>query len=234
MLGDIGRNAFPCPRRLEEYVAGAGEHLQEQTHVVHDIFVCNDVRLFHRLLCGVLKAYQGLLWLLPNGDPNPNAISAAAYAWLGPFLGSISRPVGGWLADKYGGAAVTHWGTVIEVLSTVFAGIAIAKIQVSDTPEKYFPAFFLCFMLLFLSTGTSNGSTFRQISVIFNKEQTGSVLGWTSAVAAYGAALFPALFSAGYAGKFVPEMMYFLAAYYASCLLLNYWMYYRSNAEIHC
>ena len=179
----------------------------------------------------LIKDYFGYL---PNGDPNPNAISAAAYAWLGPFLGSISRPVGGWLADKYGGAAVTHWGTVIEVLSTVFAGIAIAKIQVSDTPEIYFPAFFLCFMLLFLSTGISNGSTFRQISVIFNKEQTGPVLGWTSAVAAYGAALFPALFSAGYAGKFVPEMMYFLAAYYASCLLLNYWMYYRSNAEIHC
>ena len=62
-------------------------------------------------------------------------------------------------------------------------------------PEKHFPAFFGLFVLLFATTGIANGSTFRQISVIFmnigQPEQAGPVLGWSSAIASYGAAIIP-------------------------------------------
>merc|ERR1712064_224120 len=104
----------------------------------------------------------------------------------------------------------------------------------SDTPEDYFYPFLFCFLILFGSTGSSNGSTFRQMSVSFPPEKAGPLLGWTSAVAAYGAAIFPACFGAGVKGGFADIVFYVFAAYYTSCLGVNYWYYYRTNAEKPC
>jgi nitrate/nitrite transporter NarK len=56
---------------------------------------------------------------LPDGSANPNAIDPFAYAWLGPLVGSLIRPVGGWLSDKLGGAVVTQWDTVVMIGSTL-------------------------------------------------------------------------------------------------------------------
>ena len=61
----------------------------------------------------------------------------------------------------------------------------------SETPEDFFVPFFLLFLLLFAASGIGNGSTFRTIAIVFDKEQAGPVLGWTSAVAAYGAFVVP-------------------------------------------
>jgi NNP family nitrate/nitrite transporter-like MFS transporter len=63
----------------------------------------------------------------------------------------------------------------------------------SATPEQYFPMFLGLFMVLFFASGIGNGSTFRTIGVIFDRTQAGPVLGWTSAVAAYGAFIAPVL-----------------------------------------
>ena len=65
----------------------------------------------------------------------------------------------------------------------------------SATPEEYFVPFLILFLLLFITTGIGNGSTFRMIPIIFEKEQAGPVLGWTSAIAAYGAYLIPKIFA---------------------------------------
>ena len=65
---------------------------------------------------------------------------------------------------------------------------------VSATPEEYFVPFFLLFLVLFAGTGIGNGSTFRTIAMIFPKEQAGPALGWTSAIAAYGAFIIPKVF----------------------------------------
>ena len=59
---------------------------------------------------------------------------------------------------------MTHWGTVIEVSSTIGAGVFVRQATGHETPEKFFPGFLICFLLLFMSTGSSNGSTFRQMS----------------------------------------------------------------------
>jgi NNP family nitrate/nitrite transporter-like MFS transporter len=72
------------------------------------------------------------------------------------------------------------------------------------------------------------------IPIIFSKEQAGPVLGWTSAVAAYGAYLIPkALATQIQAGR--PEYaLYGFALFYASCLVVNWWYYLRPGAEIRC
>ena len=66
----------------------------------------------------------------------------------------------------------------------------------SATPEQYFSTFMWLFVLLFAASGIGNGSTFRTIGVIFDRQQAGPVLGWTSAVAAYGAFIAPVVIGA--------------------------------------
>merc|ERR1719359_2322847 len=178
------------------------------------------------------KLIKDVFGYLPDGSVNPAMEGAAPrFAWMGPCIGSLARPIGGWLSDKFSGAAVTHWGTVIEVSSTIGAGVFVQQATGHETPEKFFPGFLVCFLLLFMSTGSSNGSTFRQMSMLFEPEQAGPVLGWTSAVAAYGAAVFPAIFGAADDKGLV---LYLFAVYYFTCLLVNYYFYYRKNAPRPC
>ena len=171
---------------------------------------------------------------LPDGSPNPNAINPFAYAWLGPLVGSLIRPVGGWLSDKSSGARVTQWSTAIMILAAVGAARIIQRASASAAPQDHFFPFLALFLLLFTTAGIGNGSTFRMIPVIFKPEQAGPVLGWTSAVAAYGAFVIPKVFGKQIeAGK--PEYaLYGFAIYYLSCLLVNWYYYARKNAEIQC
>ena len=180
------------------------------------------------------KLIKDVFGYLPDGSVNPNAPSVAHFAWMGAAVGSLARPVGGVLSDKFSGGAVTHWGTVVEITMTVAVGVFVRMASNSATPEDYFYPFLICFLFLFGATGSSNGSTFRQMSVIFPPEQAGPVLGWTSAVAAYGASVFPACFGAGLQGDFVDIVLYVFAAYYTTCLVVNYWFYYRSGCEKPC
>ena len=92
----------------------------------------------------------------------------------------------------------------------------------------------LLFILLFATTGIGNGSTFRMIPIIFEKEQAGPVLGWTSAIAAYGAFLIPRMFGVQIKAGHAEYALYGFAAYYLSCLVVNWWFYARKNAEIPC
>ena len=71
-------------------------------------------------------------------------------------------------------------------------------------------------------------------SVIFSKEQAGPVLGWTSAIAAYGAFLIPKIFATQIKAGTPQYALYGFAVYYLSCLALNWWCYARKNAEISC
>ena len=126
---------------------------------------------------------------------NPNAVDAFAYAFLGAMVGALIRPVGGWLSDKLGGARVTQWDTWLMVASTIGCGYVVSQANQSPEPEKFFGLFLGLFLVLFTTTGIGNGSTFRMVPIIFEKKLAGPVLGWTSAVAAYGAFLIPKIFA---------------------------------------
>jgi NNP family nitrate/nitrite transporter-like MFS transporter len=180
------------------------------------------------------KLIKDVFGYLPDGTKNPNAPSVAAFSWMGACVGSLARVAGGWLSDKYGGGAVTHWGTIVQVVATIVTGIFIRLAMASETPEKWFAPYLIMFLILFCATGSSNGSTFRQMSVCFPPEIAAPVLGWTSAVAAYGAAIFPACFGAGLKGNFVDIVMYVFAFYYITCLFVNWWFYYRKGCEKPC
>ena len=162
---------------------------------------------------------------------NPHAPSALTYAWIGPFVGALVRPIGGWVSDKIGGSIVTQAISVVMVLASIAVGYVMLLAYGSATPEQYFMPFMALFILLFTASGIGNGSTFRTIGVIFDRTQAGPVLGWTSAIAAYGAFVAPVVIGAQIKAGTPEIAMYGFAIFYALCLLLNWWFYLRPSSE---
>jgi NNP family nitrate/nitrite transporter-like MFS transporter len=163
---------------------------------------------------------------------NPNAPPALTYAWIGPFVGALIRPVGGWIADKVGGSIVTQIISAVMVVASVAVGYVMLLAYGSPRPEEYFLVFMLLFVLLFAASGIGNGSTFRSIGVIFDRTQAGPVLGWTSAIAAYGAFIAPVVIGEQIKAGTPQIAMYGFAVFYALCLILNWWFYLRKNAYV--
>ncbi len=160
---------------------------------------------------------------------NPNAPSAFTYAWIGPFVGAAVRPIGGWISDKVGGSIVTQVISAVMVVASVAVGYVMMQAYGSATPEQYFPMFLGLFIVLFVASGIGNGSTFRTIGVIFDRTQAGPVLGWTSAIAAYGAFVAPIVIGDQIKAGTPQDAMYGFAIFYALCLVLNWWFYLRAQ-----
>ena len=170
--------------------------------------------------------------VLGHALKNPNAPSALTYAWIGPFIGALIRPVGGWISDKLGGSIVTQVISAVMVLASGYVGYVLMQAYHSATPEIFFTQFLIAFMVLFAASGIGNGSTFRTVGVIFDRAQAGPVLGWTSAVAAYGSFIAPVVIGAQIKAGSPENAMFGFAVFYALCMVLNWWFYLRSGSEI--
>ena len=180
-------------------------------------------------------------------------VNALTYAWLGPLVGAVIRPVGGWMADRAGGARVTFW---------VFVALALGVLGVlyflpSGPSGGSFAGFFAMFMVLFLATGIGNGSTFRMIPVIFlterqreaagrgaqaqqqavrdgNKEAA-AVLGFSGAIGAYGGFFIPKSYGTSIAAFGGPEQaLYAFIVFYLTCIATTWWFYSRRHAPMPC
>jgi NNP family nitrate/nitrite transporter-like MFS transporter len=192
----------------------------------------------------------GFPLLIKSQFPGVNPLQ---YAWLGPLVGAVIRPFGGWLADKLGGAVVTFWNFV--VMAAAVGGVL--WFLPSGGSGGSFVGFFACFMVLFLTTGIGNGSTFRMIPVIFLTERTraaagkgtdgqeqaireankeaAAVLGFTSAFAAYGGFFIPKSYGTSISLTGGPEAaLYVFIVFYLTCIALTWWYYSRKGAEMPC
>jgi len=180
-------------------------------------------------------------------------VNPMQYAFLGPLVGALIRPVGGWLADKLGGSQVTLWNFVI-MIAAVF-GVLHFMPSVDNSGD--FWGFFIMFMVLFITTGIGNGSTFRMIPIIFMterlaavKEQTeemlakarkeaakeaAAVLGFSSAVAAYGAFFIPKSYGSAISITGKPDAaLYGFIVFYMTCIAITWWNYARKNSAMPC
>ncbi|WP_078555228.1 NarK family nitrate/nitrite MFS transporter [Bacillus alkalicellulosilyticus] len=154
-------------------------------------------------------------------------VNAMQYAFLGPLVGALIRPIGGWLSDKIGGAIVTFWDIVIMIAATF--GV-LYFYQAGN-----FNGFLLMFLLLFVTTGIANGSTFRMIPFIFPTKEAAAVIGFTSAIGAYGAFIIPKIFGWSLESFGTANMaLYIFIAYYVISLIITWYYYSRKDAEVKC
>jgi NNP family nitrate/nitrite transporter-like MFS transporter len=167
-----------------------------------------------------------------------------AIAFLGPLVGSVSRPFGGLLADKVGGAIVTFWNFIAMGAATV--GV-LYFVEIKD-----FTGFLAMFLILFVTTGIGNGSTYRMIPSIFREEnlrkakgageagralalkdasiQSGAALGFIGAIGACGGYLIPSGFGKSIALTGGPQLALLIyLAFYAACLALTWFYYLRRS-----
>src|SRR5262249_38211118 len=159
-------------------------------------------------------------------------------AFLGPLVGSLARPLGGLLADKIGGAILTFWNFIAMVAATVgvlyFVGV------------KDFTGFLGMFLILFVTTGIGNGSTYPMIPSIFREEnlrkvrgageaaraaalktagiESGAALGFIGAIGACGGYFIPSGFGKSIALTGGPQLALMIyLGFYAVCLALTWW-----------
>ncbi len=192
----------------------------------------------------------GLALLTKSQFPGVNP---TAYAFLGPLVGALTRPVGGWISDKLGGARVTLW-TFVAMIAAVFAVLAALP---HDGAGGNFTWFLAAFIALFALTGIGNGSTFRMIPVIFLTErqraakgkgdaaqrqalqeagkESAAVLGFSGAIGAYGGFFIPKSFGTSLELTGAADAaLYCFIAFYVSCVLVTWWYYARRNAPMPC
>ncbi|MFD0691002.1 nitrate/nitrite transporter [Actinomadura fibrosa] len=171
-------------------------------------------------------------------------IKAAYLTFLGPLLGSLIRPVGGWLADRHGGARVTFLNFVAMAGA---AGLVLAA-----SLSKSLALFLTGFILLFVFSGLGNGSTYKMIPAIFRakaqlgvagggdpaaaeheaRRLAGALIGVAGAVGAFGGVLVNIAFRQSFLTYHTGNGAYIaFIAYYALCFALTWLVYLRAHPK---
>jgi NNP family nitrate/nitrite transporter-like MFS transporter len=175
------------------------------------------------------------------------------YAFVGPLIGALIRPLGGWLADRVGGARVTYWNFVVMFV----ASLAVFGFLPTGSDAGAAVPFYLAFMVLFLTTGIGNGSVFRMVPTVFltihqlwakgkgeeavaSAKREGEIeasvaLGFTAAIAALGLFFIPVAVGISLQVTGSPNAAWYVfMAFYLSCVIGTWRWYRRKDAEIHC
>ena len=172
-------------------------------------------------------------------------LKAAYLIWLGPLLGSLIRPLGGSLADRFGGARITFW---TFVLMAGGAGVVLTASLVESLP-----LFLVGFVLLFVLSGVGNGSTYKMIPAIFRTQaqlsvaaggdseaadrralrMSGALIGIAGAVGAFGGVLVNLAFRQSFLTTGSGDGAYIaFIAFYAVCVAVTWAVYLRKGAPM--
>ncbi len=174
-------------------------------------------------------------------------VDSLKFVFLGPLIGALSRAATGWMSDRYGGGRITFW--TFSFMIVAVAGV-IYFITIKDQPGAFW-GFFAMFMLLFFATGVGNASTFQMIPVIMRLEvgrlmpslsvaesrrqsekESAAIIGFTSAIAAYGAFFIPKSYGTSIAATGEPLVaLWGFLIFYVTCAILT-WRVYTSKSGL--
>jgi len=149
-------------------------------------------------------------------------IDPVKYAFLGALIGSAARVAAGPIADRLKGGRITLVSASGIAISTIYTAGQLSPTSVND-----FPKFLWGMLAIFFFAGIGNASTFKQMPMIFRPRQAGGVIGWVSAIAAYGPFFFGVFLS-----TIAPKTFFLAWSVVAVFGALVAWYYYaRPNAE---
>jgi NNP family nitrate/nitrite transporter-like MFS transporter len=172
-------------------------------------------------------------------------LAAAQLTWLGPLLGSLIRPLGGSLADRFGGATITF---VNFIAMAIGAAVVLIASQVESLP-----LFLLGFVLLFVFSGVGNGSTYTMIPAIFRSKamdavaagtdpavadrhalrMSGALIGIAGAIGAFGGVLVNLAFRQSFLSTGSGDGAYIaFIAFYAVCVVVTWVVYLRPGTKL--
>jgi NNP family nitrate/nitrite transporter-like MFS transporter len=152
-------------------------------------------------------------------------IDPLRFAFLGALVGSFARIIAGPVADRVGGGRLT----VVSALG-IAIGSAYTALQLSPASVDEFPKFLVGMLVIFFFAGVGNASTFKQMPMIFERRQAGGVIGWTSAIAAYGPFGFGMMLS-----FMAPALFFGLGVGFALlAAVIAWWFYARPGARTPC
>jgi NNP family nitrate/nitrite transporter-like MFS transporter len=149
-------------------------------------------------------------------------IDPLKYAFLGALVGSAARVLFGPVADKLGGGKVTMIACVGIALSCAYTAF-----QLSPESASEFPKFLWGMLAIFFFAGMGNASTFKQMPSIFERSQSGTVIGFTSAIAAFG----PFFFSIILVAVPAPFLFWWWVFCAANASAMSWFYYARAKAE---
>lgn len=154
-----------------------------------------------------------------------NAPDPVKYAFFGPLVGSAARVLSGPVSDRVGGGKLTVLSGVGIGASAIFTAM-----HVSPTSSADFNLFFWGMLAIFFFAGVGNASTFKQMPMIFEPRQAGGVIGWVSAIAAFGPFFFGVLLAI-----MAPLILFWGIGIFALNAAAMAWFHYaRRGAEKPC
>jgi len=157
---------------------------------------------------------------LADGKIDP--VKVAYLTFLGPLIGSLLRPAGGWLADRAGGARTTFWNFLAMAVAAAIVLIA--------SGQRSLALFYVGFIALFALSGLGNGSTYKMIPAVFHDSRrlANAVIGIAGAIGAFGGVLVNIAFRQSFlaTGTGAPAYIGFIA-FYAACMALTWLVYLR-------
>lgn len=157
----------------------------------------------------------------PGGAPTPLLFAPWAAA-----AATVMRPVGGWLADRFGGGRITAWSIAVMAIG----GFSLsAFLRPTD-----FAGFFTTIVIVCAAAGLGNGSVFKMIPSVLPK-QAAAVIGVVSCMGAFGGFLPPLILGWTLDSFGSPALAYTAMSIFAlGCFGLNAWYYVRESSPTHC
>ena len=174
----------------------------------------------------------------------PTPLDAAYLTFLGPLLGSLIRPVGGAMADRFGGARVTFWNFVAMAVG--------AAVVLTASLLESLPLFVVGFTALFVFSGIGNGSTYKMIPAVFRAKSarlvvegadhatserearrlSGALIGIAGAIGAFGGVLVNVAFRQSFLETGAGNAAYLaFLAFYGVCFVVTYAVYLRPRPD---
>jgi NNP family nitrate/nitrite transporter-like MFS transporter len=225
-------------------------HMRNAKRAMRDVAKDGNTWVISLLYIGTFGSFIGFSFAFGQvlqvqfADTFSTPVKAAYLTFIGPLIGSLIRPVGGSLADKFGGARVSFLNFVAMAIG--------AAIVLTASLVQSLPLYLVGFVMLFTFSGIGNGSVYKMIPAIFksksgteiingadptvsmakSQRHAGALIGIAGAIGAFGGVLVNLAFRQSFLATKSADSAYIaFIAFYAVCFVVTWFVYIRESPK---